>query len=63
MPTQDGNIGYVLAGLIPQRDEQTMGLVPTPGWTGEHEWRGMIPKARVAAPLQSGIGPDRDGQQ
>ncbi len=39
-----GNIGYVLGGSIPQRDEQILGLVPTPGWTAQHEWPGMIAK-------------------
>lgn len=38
----DGHIGYMLAGMIPQRDNNP-GLVPGPGWTGEHEWNGMIP--------------------
>lgn len=38
----DGNIGYVMAGAIPIR-EQGQGLLPSPGWTGEYEWTGYIP--------------------
>ncbi len=37
-----GNIGYVLAGTVPIREEN-LGLVPAPGWDGKHEWRGFIP--------------------
>ncbi|GAC1640315.1 MAG: penicillin acylase family protein [Ktedonobacteraceae bacterium] len=37
-----GNIGYVMAGAIPMRAKgQT--LLPSPGWTGEYEWTGLIP--------------------
>ncbi|RME61662.1 MAG: penicillin acylase family protein, partial [Caldilineae bacterium] len=38
----DGNIGYRLAGHIPIRADG-LGLVPAPGWTGDHEWVGVIP--------------------
>lgn len=37
-----GNIGYQLAGLLPIRP-RGHGVVPSPGWTGEHEWTGFIP--------------------
>jgi penicillin amidase len=37
-----GNIGYALAGRIPQRAEAPT-LQPLPGWDEEHEWRGYIP--------------------
>jgi penicillin amidase len=37
-----GNIGYTLAGRIPVR-EQNLGMLPAPGWDGQHEWRGFIP--------------------
>lgn len=37
-----GNIGYRLAGAIPQR-EQNLGLLPAPGWTADYVWRAMIP--------------------
>jgi len=38
----EGNIGYVMAGAIPIRS-QGQALLPSPGWTGEYEWIGMIP--------------------
>lgn len=38
----EGNIGYQLAGLVPQRADG-VGVVPMPGWTGEHEWTGFLP--------------------
>lgn len=38
----DGNIGYQLTGRIPIR-ARSSGLVPVPGWTGEHEWQGYVP--------------------
>ncbi len=39
----EGNIGYQLAGRIPIRAEAFDGLVPTIGWTDEHEWKGFLP--------------------
>lgn len=39
----EGNIGYRLAGKIPIRPRGA-GLLPLPGWTGEYEWQGYIPK-------------------
>lgn len=38
----DGNIGYVLAGMMPVR-RHNLGIVPAPGWDGAHEWTGMVP--------------------
>jgi penicillin amidase len=38
----DGNIGYQMVGSVPVR-ERGEGLVPSPGWTGQYEWRGSIP--------------------
>jgi penicillin amidase len=37
-----GNIGYIMAGAIPIR-KQGQALLPSPGWTGEYEWNGLIP--------------------
>jgi penicillin amidase len=37
-----GDIGYQYAGRIPRRKPA---IVPVPGWTGEHEWDGDVPKA------------------
>lgn len=38
----EGNIGYIMAGAIPIR-ARGQHLLPTPGWTGEDEWTGLIP--------------------
>jgi penicillin amidase len=38
----EGNIGYQLVGRVPVR-ERGEGLVPSPGWSGQYEWRGTIP--------------------
>ncbi len=45
-----GNIGYQLAGRIPVRAAGD-GLLPVPGWTGEHEWVGEIPFDRLPSRL------------
>lgn len=37
-----GRIGWVAAALTPIRD-QFDGLLPVPGWTGAHTWRGFLP--------------------
>ena len=39
---REGNIGLQVAGKFPIRENYD-GDVPQPGWTGEHEWRGVIP--------------------
>jgi len=41
-----GDIGYQYAGRLPKHDPV---LVPVPGWTGEHEWAGYIPKGELPA--------------
>ena len=38
----EGNIGYRVTGTVPVR-AKGLGLVPSPGWTGEYEWVGEIP--------------------
>ncbi len=40
----DGRIAYRLAGLIPKRKPGTP-LRPLPGWTGEWDWDGHVPRA------------------
>ncbi len=37
-----GNIGYQYAGLMPLR-KKGLGLLPSPGHTGEYDWEGFIP--------------------
>lgn len=41
---REGNIGYQAVGKIPIRPAQHGGIVPVPGWTGEYEWEGFIPR-------------------
>ena len=38
----DGNIGYQMPGIVPIRTGGN-GMLPVPGWTGEHEWVDTIP--------------------
>jgi penicillin amidase len=38
-----GNIGYQTPGHIPIRAKNDSGLIPSPGWTDEFEWKGFIP--------------------
>ena len=42
----EGNIGCVLAGRLPVR-RHNLGLTPAPGWNGEHEWDGWVPRAEL----------------
>jgi penicillin G amidase len=44
----DGGIGYRARGQVPIRS-MANAWVPVPGWTGEHEWRGMIPFEEMPA--------------
>jgi penicillin amidase len=41
-----GNIGYQYSGRVPRRPAN---LVPVPGWDGEHEWDGWVPKRDLPA--------------
>ncbi len=38
----EGNIGYQMVGSVPIR-QRGEGLVPSPGWSGQYEWSGVIP--------------------
>jgi penicillin amidase len=44
----DGHIGYRARGHVPVRSSANA-WIPVPGWTGEHEWRGMIPFEEMPA--------------
>jgi len=62
MPTQnfiyadvEGHVGYMLGGALPIRARGD-GLLPVPGWTGEYEWVGMIPRDELPHVLD----PDED---
>ncbi|TYP89588.1 penicillin acylase family protein [Blastococcus xanthinilyticus] len=37
-----GGIGHLVRAVVPARPRLN-GWLPVPGWTGEHEWDGMIP--------------------
>lgn len=39
---RDGRIGVRLAGRLPDRAAGD-GSLPVPGWTGNHDWRGLLP--------------------
>lgn len=39
----EGNIGLVNTGGVPLRPEGDDGSRLYPGWTGEHEWKGLVP--------------------
>ena len=43
---RSGDIGYQYAGRIPRRPAW---LLPVPGWDGEHEWDGFVPKHELPA--------------
>lgn len=38
----DGHIGHRVRAKVPRRP-RINGWLPVPGWTGEHEWDGMLP--------------------
>lgn len=42
MGDTEGNIAYLTRGKVPVRSMSNAWL-PVPGWTGEHEWRGLVP--------------------
>jgi penicillin amidase len=42
-----GDIGYLNRGKLPIRSIANAWL-PVPGWTGEHEWRGLVPFEELA---------------
>ena len=39
----EGNIGYYTPGHIPIRPDGDNGMLPVPGWDGQHEWQDWIP--------------------
>lgn len=41
-----GVVGALVRARVPDRDRLN-GWLPVPGWTGGHEWRGIIPFARM----------------
>ncbi len=49
----DGNTGYRMRGAVPLRPTVN-GWLPVPGWSGEYEWRGMIPFEELPHVLNAG---------
>jgi penicillin amidase len=43
----DGNIGYQMSGLLPQRSGERNGLVPLPGWDPSNDWTGLVAPERL----------------
>src|SRR4029453_8733099 len=46
----DGHIGYAMSGRIPIRSASDGGT-PVPGWTGEYEWKGVVPPDQLPSVL------------
>jgi penicillin amidase len=51
----DGHIGYAMAGSLPIRSGSDGGT-PVPGWTGEYDWTGTVPRDRLPAILDPPSG-------
>lgn len=45
---REGNIAYQMPGLTPIR-QNGIGIMPSPGWSGEYEWEGWIPYEALPA--------------
>ena len=43
---RDGSFGYKFGGLVPLRSSAHR-FGPAPGWTGDHEWLGYIPRSEL----------------
>lgn len=43
---RDGHIGVLVRAIVPERGREN-GWLPVPGWSGQHEWTGMIPFERM----------------
>jgi penicillin amidase len=46
---KSGHIGLMLPGRVPLRSEKndSLGLVPAPGWDGRYDWDGFIPAEKT----------------
>lgn len=51
----EGHIGVLVRAVVPERDRLN-GWLPVPGWTGRHEWQGMIPFGRMPRELDPASG-------
>ena len=52
---REGNIGYISPGKIPIRKNGN-GMLPVPGWDGNHEWEGWIPFEELPQDYNPGKG-------
>jgi penicillin amidase len=61
---RSGNIGFVAAGRVPQRDpaNRLMGRAPAPGWNAIYDWRGYAPYAVLPRQTNPDSGADCHGQ-
>lgn len=50
-----GNIGYQYVGRLPRRSPG-QGLIPVPGWDGQHEWQGWLPFEELPSVLNPDVG-------
>ncbi len=50
-----GNIGHRVRAKVPRRPRSN-GWLPVPGWTGEHEWDGMVAWERMPASINPAGG-------
>ncbi len=50
-----GRIGHRVRALVPARPRSN-GWLPVPGWTGEHEWNGMVPFEDMPASIAPSRG-------
>jgi penicillin amidase len=46
---ESGHIGLILPGRVPIRSasNDSLGLVPAPGWDGKYDWQGFIPQDQM----------------
>ncbi len=53
-----GHIGLMLPGRVPQRAESndSLGLVPAPGWDGRYDWRDPIPADAMVSIIDPASG-------
>jgi penicillin amidase len=54
----DGNIGFYAPARVPLRDPDNAlrGMMPSPGWTGTHDWTGFIPFDELPNALNPDVG-------
>jgi penicillin G amidase len=53
-----GQIGLILPGRVPLRSKynDSLGLVPAPGWDGRYDWQGFIPPKEMVSIMDPSSG-------